>query len=124
MRQSLREWVCGLVLAILAAPAMAGEAEIVEATMQRASDGTYAVSVTVRHADEGWQHYADRWDVLEPDGTLLGSRILAHPHVDEQPFTRSLTGVAIPDHVAEIVVRVHDSVHGLGSGELRLEVPR
>jgi hypothetical protein len=112
------------VLAILAAPAMAGEAEIVEATMQRASDGTYAVSVTVRHADEGWQHYADRWDVLEPDGTLLGSRILAHPHVDEQPFTRSLTGVAIPDHVAEIVVRVHDSVHGLGSGELRLEVPR
>jgi hypothetical protein len=48
--------------------------------------GVYRFSVTVRHADEGWDHYADRWEVLTSDGTLLATRTLYHPHVNEQPF--------------------------------------
>jgi hypothetical protein len=36
--------------------------------------GSYRFDVTVRHADTGWDHYADAWDILTPDGTLLGSR--------------------------------------------------
>ena len=43
--------------------------------------------VTVQHADTGWDHYADAWEVLAPDGTVLGTRTLLHPHTDEQPFT-------------------------------------
>ena len=37
----------------------------------------------------------------------------------EQPFTRSLSGVAIPDDVAEVTIRAHDRVHGFGDPELK-----
>ena len=70
--------------------------------------------MTVSHADEGWAHYADLWQLEAPDGTALAKRILAHPHENEQPFTRSLSGVNIPDSLAKVLVRAHDSVHGYG----------
>ena len=71
-------------------PALAGEADVVDVTVNCRSDSVCDFSVTVRHADEGWDHYADKWDVVAPDGTVLGTRNLYHPHVHEQPFTRRL----------------------------------
>lgn len=104
------------------APVLAGEADVLEAEARLSADGTYRFSVTVRHADEGWEHFADRWEVLAPDGTVLGTRLLIHPHVGEQPFTRSLGGVAIPAGVSRVVVRAHDGVHGLGGAEVTVEL--
>jgi hypothetical protein len=103
-----------LVSLLLSLPATAGEATVlaVEATPEAA--GSWRFSVTVRHPDTGWDHYADKWQVLGPDGTVLGERVLLHPHVDEQPFTRSLSGVAIPSGVEQVAVRAHDSVDGWG----------
>ena len=83
---------------------------------------TWRFEVTIRHADTGWDHYADGWTVLAPDGTELGHRELLHPHVEEQPFTRSLSGVPIPGGLVEVVIRPHDSVHGAGA-EFRLRLP-
>ena len=85
---------------------------------------TWRFSVTVAHADEGWDHYADAWDVVGPDGTLLGTRTLAHPHETEQPFTRSLGGVFIPADVHEVTIRARDSVHGYGGAEVTVELSR
>jgi len=117
----------GLVLVVAAltsVAALAGEADVVDVEVTKQGAGTYRFHVTVRHADEGWEHYADRWDVVGPDGAVLGSRELLHPHVNEQPFTRSLMGVAIPDDVAAVAVRAHDSVHGLGGVEMTVDIPR
>ena len=61
----------------------AGEADVVAAEAFSEGGGSYRFSVTVKHADEGWNHYADRWEVLTPDGKLLGVRTLYHPHVNE-----------------------------------------
>ena len=47
-------------------------------------------------------------------GRCSGERVLLHPHVDEQPFTRSLSGVAIPSDVEQVTVRAHDNVDGWG----------
>ena len=80
------------------------------------------LSVTVRHADGGWQHYADRWEVRTPDGEVLATRVLQHPHVDEQPFTRTLPGVQIPESLHEVVVRARDSEHGWGGREVVVEI--
>lgn len=85
-------------------------------------DGRFRIDATLLHADTGWDHYADRWDVLTLDGTLLGSRELAHPHVDEQPFTRSLT-LEIPADVTRIVLKANDSVHGAEGKTLEIDVP-
>ncbi len=106
-------WILILLLAAHGA-AIAGEplVEAVEASPEAV--GTWRLDVTVRHADEGWSHYADRWEVLTPAGEILGERVLLHPHEHEQPFTRRLGGVTIPPGTDEVLVRAHDSVHGLG----------
>lgn len=105
------------------AGAAAGEADVVAAEAARESDGTWRFRVTVRHADAGWDHYADRWQVETPDGRVLGTRVLLHPHENEQPFTRALGGVVIPPEVTEVVIRAHDSLHGDGGEGLRLTLP-
>jgi hypothetical protein len=110
-------------LALAAAPAAAGEADVVDVSLSREGDA-WRVEVTVRHADEGWDHYADGWEIVAPDGTVLGERPLLHPHVEEQPFTRSLGGVRIPAEVEEITIRARDSVHGWGGDARTVPVPR
>ncbi|RIA56130.1 hypothetical protein [Dichotomicrobium thermohalophilum] len=112
-----------MIALVVGGPVMAGEADVVDVEVAKQGDGTFRFDVTVRHADEGWDHYADRWDVLGPDGEVLGSRELLHPHVNEQPFTRSLMGVVIPADVEEVTLRAHDSVHELGGAEMRVAVP-
>jgi hypothetical protein len=106
--------MCAAVAALIAAPVTAGEPVVENVEARRVSDGSWRFSVTVRHADEGWDHYADAYTVHALDGTLLGTRTLHHPHVEEQPFTRSLSGVVVPEGMARVLVRAHDSVHGPG----------
>ena len=98
----------------LATPLAAGEATVEDVVATRTGEKTWRFSVTVHHADEGWDHYADAFTVHAPDGTVLGTRTLHHPHVNEQPFTRSLSGVTVPREMRRVEVRAHDSVHGAG----------
>ncbi len=109
--------------AALATPAAAGKADVESVEIVKLADGTYQIDVTVRHGDEGWDHYADKWVIETMDGKVLGERVLHHPHVDEQPFTRSLRGVEIPDHVNIVNIRAHDSVHGWGGASTTTLVP-
>ncbi|MDU0354810.1 hypothetical protein RS130_13575 [Paraglaciecola aquimarina] len=51
---------------------------------------------------------------------ILGERVLGHPHVDEQPFTRSLKNVVIPMSSQTVFIEARDSKHGWA--ENRLEV--
>lgn len=114
-----------LIIAILAANVVyAGEADVVDVSIKQAGKNKYSFSVTISHADEGWDHYADKWDVVTPDGNVLGTRVLFHPHVDEQPFTRSLSAVNIPDTIDTVTIRAHDSVHQYGGKTVTVEVPK
>jgi hypothetical protein len=115
----------GAVLLLVPACSGGGSscADVVAATASRTGDGTYRFEVTVRSADTGWDRYADRWEVVGPDGRLLGTRVLTHPHVEEQPFTRALDGVAVPGGIRSVTVRVHDSVEGFCGREAGVEVP-
>jgi nucleotide-binding universal stress UspA family protein len=112
------------VVSIIAAPATAGEADVIAVDVVAEGGGRYRFDVSVRHGDEGWDHYADAWDILGPDGIVLGTRVLLHPHESEQPFTRSLAGVAIPETVREVTIRARDKVHGFGGREITVTVPR
>ncbi len=101
----------------------AGEADVVKVEVAQTGEGVYRFDVTVAHADAGWDHYADKWDVVGADGAVLGTRILHHPHVNEQPFTRSLSGVRIPEGVDRVGIRAHDSVHEYGGREMKVDLP-
>lgn len=109
---------------LIATAAFAGEAVVLAASASQDIRGTWTVSATILHDDTGWEHYADRFDVLAPDGTVLGSRTLFHPHVEEQPFTRSLSSLSIPDDVDVIIVRAHDNVHELGGETVEVVLER
>ena len=94
--------------------AVADTPVVVDGTARETGPG-WTFDVTVSHPDTGWDHYADGWSVFAPDGTELGYRELLHPHETEQPFTRSLSGVSIPDGVTEVVIRARCSVDGWAS---------
>ena len=100
----------------------ADEADVVDVKARPEAGGTWRFDVTVRHADEGWDHYADKWVVEGPDGAVFGERVLLHPHETEQPFTRSQTGIEIPDDIATVTVRAHDSVHGFGGAGMDVDL--
>jgi hypothetical protein len=107
--------VLATVLTGLAGTAVADSA-VVQGVVAKKSAASWSFSVTLHHSDTGWEHYADGWGVYLEDGTELGYRQLLHPHVDEQPFTRSLGGVRIPAGVKRVVIVPHDLVHGNGEG--------
>lgn len=116
--------LAALLLVIGAGSAGAGEADVVAVEAAEEGAGTWRFAVTVAHADAGWDHYADKWEVLASDGRVLATRVLLHPHVGEQPFTRSLGGVAVPAEIERVILRAHDSVHGLGGAEMTVELAR
>ena len=72
--------------ALIPASVSAGTADVTKANVTCQSNSTCQFTVTLRHTDKGWDHYADRWEVLSLEGEVLGTRILYHPHVNEQPL--------------------------------------
>ena len=99
----------------------AGEAKIIDVKVECSSSCTF--SVTLEHGDEGWDHYANQWDVVTLDGSLLKSRVLYHPHENEQPFTRSVSGVKIPTGTKAVKIRAKDSKHGYSAEEYIVQLP-
>jgi hypothetical protein len=106
-----------------------GNADVLHVRAVQAQDGTWTFHVTVQHPDTGWEDYADGWDVLTPDGTVLKpdpespfTRLLLHPHENEQPFTRSQNGIVIPTGATRVRVRAHDLVDGYGGREVLVDL--
>ena len=112
-----------LSVAVSVPSARADKARVLKATATANVGGSYTFSATVAHADTGWKHYADKFEILAPDGRVLGTRILIHPHVDEQPFTRGLGNVRIPAGIAEVIVRASDNVHKAGKVTFTVKLP-
>lgn len=118
----MRHTTMAIVLAIFPAlPALAHDPEIVDATV-RASGDTFTFSVTLEHAETGWEDYADGWRVELEDGTVLGTRVLVHPHVNEQPFTRSLSGVAVPAGTPQVHIRARTLKDGWAEDRFLLDL--
>ncbi|MDJ0637424.1 MAG: hypothetical protein QNJ20_01215 [Paracoccaceae bacterium] len=98
----------------LATPVLADDA-VVENVEARQSGAAWSFSVTLSHGDTGWDDYADGWRVVSEDGTELGMRVLHHPHVTEQPFTRSLSGVEVPNGLSTVYIEARTNVDGWGA---------
>lgn len=103
-----------LLLALLASPAFA-DPPVIENANATQTGTSWHFDVTLRHPDTGWDHYADGWRVLDANGTVLGTRVLHHPHETEQPFTRSLSGIEIPADLKTVYIEAKCSVDGWGS---------
>ncbi len=122
---TFRSRFLGFILAslLLTSTGLAGEADIVGASASLTGPNQFRFDVSVAHADEGWEHYAIAFEILDMQGNILGVRELAHPHVNEQPFTRSLGRLEIPSSITKVYIRAIDSVHGAGGIEWELALP-
>jgi len=110
-----------LILALCTGVAAADEVSIRQVVLTF-EDRAWRADVTLAHADSGWDHYADAWRVVDGAGTVLGTRELWHPHVDEQPFTRSLTGLEIPSSIRTVYIEAHDKVHGWSADRVAIDL--
>ena len=105
---------------------IASETDVVAVKITRESGNgakRFRFDVKLKHADTGWDHYADKWQIIAPDGTILGTRVLAHPHVNEQPFTRSLGGVEIGEDVKEVKIQASDNLGNEGGKTMKVVIP-
>lgn len=122
-------WWFGAALLLFPAGVLAGTADVLEARVRcRPAPGGRPASVcqftvTLQHDDTGWDHYANRFEIVGPGGETLATRILRHPHVEEQPFTRSQGRVRISHEIESVEIRAGDLVHGLGGASVRVAIP-
>ena len=90
----------------------------VEMTKMTPDGSGYRFAVTVESDETGCDRYADWWEVVTPEGELLYRRILAHSHVDEQPFTRSGGPVEIEEDDV-VIVRSHVNSDGYSTQAMK-----
>jgi len=105
------------------------DADVLEVRAVLDEDGTWTFYVTVGHPDTGWDDYADGWDVVTENGDVLKqsdddvfTRLLLHPHENEQPFTRGQRGINVPESLTSLTVRAHDIVDGFGGIEVAVDL--
>ena len=111
-----------LISSFTFATAVAAEPPDIRAVQAELRGAAWQFSVTLSHPDTGWDHYADGWRVELEDGTILGIRDLLHPHVNEQPFTRSLSGIIVPDGNVRVYVRARCNVDGWSPARFELSL--
>ncbi len=112
-----------VLVSIVTIPLVHGNQVQIEKAVAQCENRVCTFKVTLKHPDSGWKHYADHWRILDSFNTEIARRTLYHPHVDEQPFTRSLENVEIPDNISSIWVEAHDKVHGYSSDRFKLTIP-
>lgn len=110
------------LLLICSLTSQANEVEITNVVAHQGSDKTWTFAVTLKHADTGWDHYANEWQVIAPDNKILATRTLYHPHVEEQPFTRNTSGVKIPASMETVRIIAKDTVHGLAKTAMQINL--
>ncbi|MEZ4709737.1 MAG: hypothetical protein R3A44_21190 [Caldilineaceae bacterium] len=98
----------------------APDVEILFVRARLSGDNAWSFDVRLNHPDTGWTDYVDGWHVEAPNGEIWGTRILLHPHDTEMPFSRSLSGVAIPADVGAVSIRTHDLISGYSADILEL----
>lgn len=96
--------------------------DVVDAVLVPEEGGAFTVEVTISSPYDTPERYADAWRVLAGD-RVLAVRELTHDHAGEQPFTRSLGGVEVPDGVTRVTVEGRDLRNGYGGATVTVDVP-
>lgn len=69
-------------------------------SMTEDTTGVYTFGTLVASTETEWDKFTDKWRIVDMEILeIRGRRVLGHPHVKEQPLTRS---IAIPTKVQSI----------------------
>jgi hypothetical protein len=98
--------------------------DVIDVVVEEESVGVFMFTVTMSSPYDTPERYADGWRIVGADGTVYGEHTLTHDHANEQPFTRTQSGVAIPAEVDEVTVEGRDLEHGYGGETVTVAVDR
>ena len=97
--------------------------DVIAAKVKVAAPGVFDFDVTVSSPYDTPSRYADGFRVSTTEGKVLGERKLLHDHQTEQPFSRDLYSVKIPDGIAKVVVQARDQKYGYGGKTVEVLLP-
>ena len=97
--------------------------DVIAVKVTARANGTFDFQVTMTSPYDTPQRYADAFRIVGPSGDVYGERILLHDHADEQPFTRELDGVPIPQGVTTVRVQGRDQISGYGGKQQSVALP-
>ena len=97
-------------------------AQVTHVVATQKSGGSWCFDTSVRHNDQGWEHFADGWEVIDLEGNQLGYRRLGHPHDNEQPFTRGQCNIKIPTGTFKVIVRAKCNTHSFGGKHIVVDL--
>ena len=97
--------------------------DVVDVSVEYQSGNKYRFAVTLSSPYDSPERYADAYRIKTLEGEVLGERILHHHHANEQPFTRRLNGVEVPEGIDRVVVEGRDQRYGYGGKIQELSIP-
>ena len=116
-----------VALVVLTPPAKSQQEQrfpdVVAVEVKVAAPGVFDFDVTVSSPYDTPSRYADGFRVSTIEGKVLGERKLMHDHQTEQPFTRDLYSVKIPEGIKKVVVQARDQKYGYGGKTFEVMLP-
>lgn len=116
-----------LAFLMLAAPAaLAGEADVIAVAAERhpGTEDMFDFRVTILSNDTGPGYHADAFEIVAPDGRILGRHDLPQPNQTEQPFTRVLENLKVPVGIDRVTVRARHKPRGYDGQSVSIQLPR
>ena len=114
-------FLCASIIIGVTSISQASPTDVVDVKVVKSGD-EFRFDVTLKHDDSGWDHYANKWEIIDDAGQILGTRVLAHPHVNEQPFTRSLGGIVIGEDIKQVTIRAVDNLNDDSGKTLKVTI--
>ena len=116
-----------VIIASVALPVLAQSEQrfpdVVAVRVRAAAPGVFDFDVTVSSPYDTASRYADGFRISTTTGKVLGERQLLHDHKTEQPFTRDLYSVRVPEGIAKVVVQARDQKYGYGGKVVEVVLP-
>lgn len=100
------------------------DAPVIAAADAQLDGGRWTVTVTLKHRDSGWDHFATGLAVLAPDGSRIGSLDLTRPNVGKSRFTARITGLKVPPGTEFVLIRSRCSLVGWAAEPVRVDLPQ
>jgi hypothetical protein len=97
--------------------------DVVDALVTK-NGSSFRFDVTFSSPYDTAKRYADAYRIKNTNGFVYGIRELSHHHGNEQPFTRSISGVNIPNDVTEVIIEGRDKTYGWGGATLKVTLPK
>lgn len=116
--------ICFVIVSLaLSSPLLAKEVEISKVELEPTS-ATWTVHVTLRHDDEGYDHYVNGWRIVDAKKNVLASQEIYHPHNKKKSFTDNKSNITIPKDAKIIFLEAQAKPHGWGKQRVRIDMSK